>query len=94
MLHFFFLALLFSAKPRPANLQIRINLCFLFNTCKNNDDRQDNNGRSDDDSDGYAAPPARVVDGTWIEPEGDSSGFLFHFAHTGNGIDWSDADRF
>ena len=87
--------MLFSANPRPASLQIRVNLCFLFNTCKSDNDRQDNNGRSDDnDDDGYAAPPARVVDDTWIEPgDGNSLGFLFHFAHAGNGIDWSDADR-
>ena len=50
-------------------------------------------GRSDEGDSGYAAPPARIVDDTWIEPEGDSKGFLFHFAHAGNGIDWSDADR-
>ena len=90
--HFFALMVLLSANPRPAHLQVRLNLCFLFNTCKGNNDRQDS-GRSDD-NDGYNAPPARVVDGTWIESEGGGSeGFLYHFAHNGNGIDWSDADK-
>ena len=94
--HLFLFGVLLATDPRPASTQLRLNLCFLFNTCANGNGgggAQQETGRSDGGNARSPPPPARAVDDTWVEPVEDSKGFLYHFAHSGDGIDWSDADR-
>ncbi len=64
-----------------------VDLCFLFGTCR----RPVNTGRAD--SGFYEVPPANIIDGNWIEPVGSTSGFIYHFGHSKNAMDWYDADK-
>ena len=57
-----------------------IDLCLIIN-CNNNNNG--NNGRADNGP----APDALVVDGEWLQPQGFTTEYQYHFAH-GSQVSW------